>query len=156
MPILFRHAAAVAAVIAIPCFASVAMAQTVKSPASIQKALTVLNRVTDHTRRLVEAKNYATLPHENEEIKEGAEALEKSLAGESPDFKKTVEPLLKSAVEGSQHVTDAAMARDDAKLKANFETFAASVRKLFAAFPDNVQPLPPNSGQQKAGEKPGK
>jgi hypothetical protein len=136
-------------------FVNVAAGQTVKAPEPIQKALTVLNRVTDHTGRLVAAKNFAQLSHENMEFKEGVEALEKSLGGEAADFKAKVEPLIKKVQDDSQHVADAGTAKDEAKVTANYAVMTESVKKLFAAFPANVQPLSPNRGQQKAEEKGG-
>ena len=62
------------ALAAILSVSGVADAQTLTSPDAVKRALTVLNRVKDHTGRLVAARNYAQLSHENEEFKEGAEA----------------------------------------------------------------------------------
>lgn len=132
-----------------------AAGRSLKTPEPVQKALTVLNRVTDHTGRLVTAKNFAQLPHENMEFKEGVEALEKSLAGEAADLKSKVGPLIKKAQDDSQKVTDAAATKDEAKVTANFAVMTESVKKLFAAFPANVQPAAPNRAQQKAEEKGG-
>jgi hypothetical protein len=117
-----------------------------KSAASAQQALATLNRVVGHTQRLITAKNYARLPHENGEFEEGAEALERAIANESPDFKSKVEPLLTKAQADSQSVADAATAHDDAKLAAAHAAFADSVKAVLAAFPPEAQPLPPSRG----------
>src|SRR6185312_3994653 len=63
----------------------------------VKKALATLNRVVGHTQRLIDAKNYERLPHENGEFQEGAEALVKGIAPEPAAFKAKVEPLLKTA-----------------------------------------------------------
>jgi hypothetical protein len=132
------------------CAASLALAAgpaladaTLKSPAAVQKALSTLNRVVVHTQRLIDAKNYTRLPHENGEFKEGAEALEKDIAKEPADFKATVKPLLEKAEADSQSVADAAEAHDDAKLATTHAAFADSVQAVLAAFPASVQPPPP-------------
>ncbi len=116
-----------------------------KSPKKVQTALATLNRVVDHTARLIQAKNYPHLLHENDEFKEGSEALEKSIAREPADFKAKVEPLLKQADADSQSIADAATAKDDAKLATNHEALSNSVRALIATFPDSVQPPPPSA-----------
>jgi hypothetical protein len=120
-----------------------ATAQTMKSPQDVTAALGTFSRVVLHTQLLINAKNYARLPHENGEIKEGSEALEKSIAGEPAAFKARVEPLLKKVDANSQSVADAADAHDDAKLAQNHDALAASVKLLLAAFPASVQPPPP-------------
>src|ERR1700733_13016803 len=71
--------------------------QQVKSPSEVQKALSVMNRVLDHTQRLIQAKNYSQLPRENTEFVEGSQALEKSLTSEPEAFKTKVEGLVKKA-----------------------------------------------------------
>jgi hypothetical protein len=111
-----------------------------KSPAKVQKALSTFDRVVDHTGRLITAKNYTHLPHENDEFKEGGEALEKAIAKEPDDFKAKIAPLLQKAEADSQSVADAAKAKDDAKLATNHDALAASVKDLIAAFPEAVKP----------------
>lgn len=115
-------------------------ALALQAPAKAKAALTVLNRVVGHTERLITARNYTRLPHENGEFKEGAEALEKAVAGEPATFKAKVEPLLKQAEADSQSVADAADARDDAKLASTHAAFAASVSRVLTAFPPEVRP----------------
>jgi hypothetical protein len=124
-----------------------------KSPTQVQKALGTLNRVVDHTGRLISAKNYAQLPHENGEFKEGSEALEKSIASDDGGFKSRIAPLLQKAEANSQNIAEAAMAHDDTKLASNHEALKDSVRAILAAFPSNVQPPPPSAAQEKAEEK---
>jgi hypothetical protein len=120
---------------------SSAFAQTaLQSPARVQTALGTLSRVVDHTQRLITAGNYARLPHENEEFKEGLEALERSIAKDPAGFKAKVAPLLQRARAGSQGVADAAPTHDVARLAAAHTALADSVQAVFAAFPDSVQP----------------
>jgi hypothetical protein len=133
----------IAGVLALPFTFAAAMALAdapLKSPAKVQKALASFNRVVDHTERLITAKNYTHLPHENDEFKEGGEALEKAISKEPDDFKAKVAPLLQKAEADSQSVADAAKAKDDAKLAANHDALAASVKDLIDAFPDAVKP----------------
>jgi hypothetical protein len=113
-----------------------------QSPDQVKKALGTLNRVVDHTQRLITAKNYTRLPHENGEFQEGAEALETGITGEPAAFKAKVEPLLKQAEAASKSVADAADAKDDAKLASTHAAFAASVSKVLMVFPAEVRPQP--------------
>ena len=121
---------------------------TFKSPAKVQKALATLNRVVDHTARLIQAKNYDHLLHENNEFKEGSEALEKSIAKAPADFKAKIDPLLKQTDADSQSIADAATAKDDAKLATTHDALTNSVKTLLAAFPDNVQPPSPSASKE--------
>ena len=129
-----------AAAVSLSLLTGAAFADAMKSPQKVQNALGTLNRVVDHTQRLITAKNYPHVLHENDEFKEGAEALEKSIAKEPADFKSKVEPLLKKAEADSQSVADAATAKDAAKLAANHAALADSVKALLVAFPAEVQP----------------
>jgi hypothetical protein len=130
--------------VGIACFIGPASAQVeMNSPQQVKNALATFPRVVLHTQILIDAKNYVRLPHENGEIKEGSEALEKSIAAEPVDFKSRVEPLLRKVDADSQSVADAADAHDDAKLAKNHAALASSVKLLLAAFPDSVQPPPP-------------
>jgi hypothetical protein len=108
----------------------------------VKKALATLNRVVGHTQRLIDAKNYERLPHENGEFQEGAEALDKGIAPEPAAFKAKVAPLLKKAEADSQSVADAAGKHDDSGLAKTHAAFAASVVQVLAVFPANVQPQP--------------
>src|SRR5262245_65631673 len=65
--------------------------------AGARTALGVLNRVVNHTQRLITAQNFTRLPHEDGEFKEGVEALESAIAHEPADFKQQVEPLIRQA-----------------------------------------------------------
>src|ERR1700761_2836028 len=85
-----------------------AAAQEMKSPQDVMHALATFPRTVLHTQILIDAKNYTRLPHENGEVKEGTEALEKSIADEPAGFKAKVEPLLKKADADSQAIADAA------------------------------------------------
>ena len=116
-----------------------------KSPAQVRHALGTLNRVVNHTQRLIEAKNYARLPQENSEFNEGIEALQKDIVGESVSLKATVQPLISKSQADSKSVADAATAHDDAKLATTHAAFTDSVKALIAAFPAGVQPSAPGS-----------
>jgi hypothetical protein len=106
----------------------------------VKKALATLNRVVGHTQRLIDAKNYERLPHENGEFQEGAEALVKGITPEPAAFKAKVSPLLKKAEADSQSVADAAGKHDDAALARTHAAFAASVVQVIAVFPQEVRP----------------
>lgn len=124
--------------------AAPAAAQSVKqSPEEIKHALATFPRVVLHTQILMDAKNYARLPHENQEIKEGAEALHTSISTESTAFKAKVDPLIQKAETDSQALADASGTGDRAKMDAAHATLDASVKALLAAFPASVQPPPP-------------
>jgi len=124
-----------------------------KSPAEVQKALGVLNRVVDHTRRLIAAKNYAQLPGENNEFKQGSQALDMTLAGEPAEFKSRVDPLLAKANMESENIAKAANTRDDGKLAASHEALANSVKEILAFFPADAQPTSPNLAEERQEEK---
>jgi hypothetical protein len=125
------------------CIGPAAAQETMKSPQQVMNALATFPRTVLHTQILIAAKNYPRLPHENGEVKEGTEALEKSIAAEPAAFKAKVEPLLKKADADSQGIADAANAHDDAKLASAHAAYASSVKLLLAAFPASVQPPPP-------------
>lgn len=133
-----------AAIVAFSLPAPVTFAQTtLASPAQVQNALATLDRVVHHTQRLITAKNYSRLPHENSEFREGAEALARAISTEPADFKEKVTPLLKRAEGDSQSMAAAAAAQDDAKLAETHAALASSVKAVVAAFPDDVQPKRP-------------
>ena len=121
--------------------ASIASAQApLKSPVQVKQALGTLNRVVGHTQRLIDAKNYARLPHENAEFKEGIEALDASIAGESAQFKSAVATLIDQSRGDSQSLADAAQVHDPASLAAAHAALADAVKSLVAAFPAEVRP----------------
>jgi hypothetical protein len=120
-----------------------------KSPKKVEKSLATFNRVVDHTARLITAKNYTHLLHENDELKEGAEALEKNIAKEPDDFQAKVKPLLEKAEADSQALADAAKAKDDDRLSSAHAALVASVSALIGAFPAAVQPPPGKAKEPK-------
>ncbi len=114
-----------------------------KAPADVKKALGTLNRVVGHMGRLIDAKNFDRLSHENEEIVEGAEALEKAIANEPAAFKTKVQALVKKAEAQSAEVARVGKAdRDEAKARGALATLAANVKEVVAVFPADVQPAP--------------
>jgi hypothetical protein len=125
----------------------------VKSPADVKAALGTLNRVVDHTQRLITAKNYGQLPHENEEFKEGSDALQKAVTAEPASFKQQVDPLLQKANMASNDIAAAAKDHNDAKLMRSHAELEGTMKDILAAFPKDVQPPPPNVTQEKAEER---
>jgi hypothetical protein len=124
--------------------ANAAFAQAAaQDPAGVSAALGVLNRVVGHTQRLIAAKNFTRLPHEDGEFKEGVEALESAIAHEPADLKRKVEPLIKQAEDRSHALAAAAGEGNPATLNAAHDALADSVRALIAAFPQSgPQPVP--------------
>lgn len=130
---------AVTLVLAVPV-----QAQSIKqSPQEVTHALATFPRVVLHTQILMDAKNYARLPHENKEIQEGAAALKTSISAEPAGFHGKVDPLIQQAVSDSQALSDVSASGDAAKMDAAHNKLAVSVKALLAAFPASVQPPPP-------------
>ena len=114
-----------------------------RAPADVKKALGTMNRVVGHMGRLVDAKNLDRLSHENEELVEGAEALEKAIANEPPAFKTKVMALVKKAEAQSAEVAKAGTKdHDEAKARSALTTLGANVKEVVAVFPADVQPAP--------------
>jgi hypothetical protein len=146
-----------AALAFVTCADSATPAQPqLQSPQQVQTALGTLNRVVHHTDRLIAAKNYARLPHENGELKEGMEALEKSIAKEPVAFRHVVEPLMNQVRVDSQSVADAAALHDDTKLSTTHAALADSVKAVITAFPANVQPAPVDVSTKNNADRAGK
>jgi hypothetical protein len=144
--------------ISVTCLAAgigVAAAQTpqLSSPAQVQKALGAMNRVVDHTQRLIAVKNFNQLPRENEEFVEGSDALKQSIASDQAAFKTKVEALLQKADANSKDLAAASSAADPAKLSRLHDELANSVRQVVAAFATTVQPGPANVSEEKQEEK---
>jgi hypothetical protein len=150
---LLHKALAIALVsVAATLAASAGFAQAAaQDPASVSVALGVLNRVVGHTQRLIAAKNFTRLPHEDGEFKEGVEALESAIAREPADFKRKVEPLIKQAEDRSHALAVASDQGNPATLNAAHDALADSVRTLIAAFPEGERPpvpAPPAAGEK--------
>ena len=150
-----RSAAAlsIACIVAVPAAAEVNSSKGVNSPRQVQQALGTLNRVADHTGRLIPGRKYSLLLTENNEFKEGAAALSSTLSSQPADLKAAVEPMLNKASEASQTIADEASSGNRAKLAADQATLASSVKQLIAAFPADVRPARPNLAREKAEEK---
>ena len=134
---------------------SLAFAQTpeLSAPGQAQKALTAINRVVDHTQRLIAAKNYNQLPRENEEFMEGSDALKKSIAGDPAAFKTKVEALLDKADANSKELAAASSGSDPSKLLRLHDDLANSVRQIVSAFPNDARPSAANVNEEKQEEK---
>jgi hypothetical protein len=124
--------------LAAPAFA----ATPLKAPQSVKGGLRVLHQVVGHTGRLIEAKDYATVPKEHHEIVEGAAMLREGLFQEPAAFKAQVEPRLEKALAASAALAAPAAAKDDVKLAAAHAAFAAAVKDVLALFPAELHPKP--------------
>jgi hypothetical protein len=116
--ISIRHAVVVfTASLCVPLAAGTASAQTAgRSAQQVQRSLGDLNRVVDHTQRLIAGQNFDQLSRENDEFQEGSRALEKSIATEPSDFKIMIAAMLEKARAVSKHLADAAQTPDAATL----------------------------------------
>jgi sporulation protein YlmC with PRC-barrel domain len=134
---------------------SFAIAQTpeLSAPGQAQKALTALNRVVDHTQRLIAAKNYNQLTRENDEFMEGSDALKKSIAGDPAAFKTKVEALLEKADANSKELAAASSGSDASKLSRLHDDLANSVRQIVSAFPNDARPSAANVNEERQEEK---
>jgi hypothetical protein len=148
-----RNTLLCAAALSLACVVGASAAIEVKAPKQVQQALGTLNRVVDHTGRLISAKNYTQLPAENNEFKEGTSALQKTLSEQSRSLRTKVRPMLNKAREEAQSLADAASSNDNAKLAAIHVALANSVKGIIGAFPTNVQPGPPNVAREQEEQK---
>jgi sporulation protein YlmC with PRC-barrel domain len=134
---------------------SFALAQTpeLSAPGQAQKALTAMNRVVDHTQRLIAAKNYNQLPRENEEFMEGSDALKKSIAGDPAAFKTKIEALIEKADANSKELAAASSGSDASKLSRLHDDLANSLRQIVSAFPTDARPSAANVNEERQEEK---
>jgi hypothetical protein len=126
-----------------PAVAAAAPAAAAKSQNDVKKGLRIFNQVVGHTGRLVAAKSYEHVAHENEEVVEGAEILRDGLKGQPADLKAKAEPLVAKAVAASASLAEISKTKDEAKVTAAHTAFADSVATLIAAFPEDMHPAPP-------------
>jgi hypothetical protein len=82
--------------------------------------------------------------------------LEKGIADEPADFRTNVQKYIAQASAASQHLADASVDHDDAKLASTHAEFADAVRELIAQFPGNVRPSPPNLAHERVEYQSGK
>ncbi len=135
--------------------AGTASAQTTgQSPQQVQKSLGDLNRVVDHTQRLIVSQKFNQLSRENDEFQEGARALEKSIAAEPSDFKMKIAGMLERAKAESKHLANAAQTPDGATLARIHTSLADAVKEILAAFPNSVHPGSPNLAEEQQEERP--
>jgi hypothetical protein len=116
-------------------------AESTKATDSVKKGLRIFNQVVGHTGRLITAKSYDSVPHEHEEVVEGAEILREGLAANA-DMKAKAEPAIVKAVAASTTLSDLSKSKDDAKINAAHAAFADSVKDLIALFPEDLRPQP--------------
>jgi hypothetical protein len=112
-----------------------------------------MNRVVDHTQRLIAAKNFNQLPRENEEFIEGSNALKRSISGDPAAFKTKIEALIDKADANSKDLAAASGGSDASKLSRLHEELANSVRQIVSAYPSEAQPSAANLSDEKQEEK---
>jgi hypothetical protein len=135
--------------------AGTASAQTAgQSPQQVQRSLGDLNRVVDHTQRLIVGQKFNQLSRENDEFQEGSRALEKSIATEPSDFKVKIAAMLEKAKAESKHLADAAQTPDGATLARIHTSLADAVKEILAAFPNSAHPGSPNLAEEQQEERP--
>ena len=135
--------------------AGTALAQTAgRSPQQVQTSLGDLNRVVDHTQRLIAGQKFDQLSRENDEFQEGAQSLEKSISTEPSDFKMKIAAMLERAKAESKHLADAAQTPDGATLARIHTSLADAVKEILAAFPNSVHPGSPNLAEEQQEERP--
>ncbi len=116
-------------------------AQTaLKSPQTVKTGLRILNQVVGHTGRLIAAKSYDQVPREAGEFTDGVAVLREGLAGEPAAFKAKIEPLIEKALKASSAMVDAAKAGNEATLTTTYDQFAAAVKVVIEAFPEDLRP----------------
>jgi hypothetical protein len=135
--------------------AGTASAQTAgQSPLRVQRSLGDLNRVVDHTERLIAGQKFNQLSRENDEFQEGSRALEKSIASEPSDFKAKIAAMLEKAKAESKHLADAAQTPDGVTLARIHTSLADAVKEILVAFPNSVRPGSPNLAEEQQEERP--
>jgi hypothetical protein len=132
-----------------------ASAQTAgPSPQQVQRSLGDLNRVVDHTQRLIAGQKFDQLSRENDEFQRGSQALEKSIAAEPSDFKIKIAAMLEMAKAQAKHLAEAAQTPDAATLARIHTSLADAVKEILAAFPNSVRPGSPNLAEEQQEERP--
>jgi hypothetical protein len=114
-----------------------------KSPDDVKTGLRLLVQVSNDFKRQITAKNFARIPHENQEYTEAAEALRSAIKDEPADFKAKVETRLKAAVSAYQKVSDMSADTPDVdKLMAEHAKAVTAMNALFDLFPAELRPDP--------------
>jgi hypothetical protein len=119
-------------------------AQTIfKSPDSVRAGLRIMNQVVRHTGQLIASKTYDQLPHERREFDEGLDTLQEGIGNQPADFKTKLGPLIAKARVASSAISEAAQTHNDAALGVSHGQFAAAVKALTEAFPEELRPRAP-------------
>ena len=143
-----RVASVLAAIAIALCLGSIASAQ-LKSPDDVKTALRILVQVSNDFKRQISNKNFARVPHENQEYKEAADGLRTAIKDEPDDFKAKVEAKLKDAVAAEQKVSDmSASATDADALMAEQNKAVTAMNTVFDLFPAELRP-DPNAAPQR-------
>ena len=114
------------------------------APDDVKTGLRILNQVVGHTGRLIDSKNYDTVPREHHEILEGAEILREAVAKEPEAFRNEVDGMLDEVEAASSALEEPSKAHDAAKLEAAHTALAAAVHRVLDEFPQDLQPTPRN------------
>lgn len=136
-------------------FATTSFAATaaLQSPDKVKNCLWLMMQVTNDFDRQITRKNYARLPHENEEFKEATGALTQAIANEPANFKAKVTRAIQKALAAAQKIADLRRSSDDAKLRTGHGKLLKAVNAVFAFFPENLRP-DPNVQPGRAGGAP--
>jgi hypothetical protein len=114
--------------------------QHLMAPDDVRTGLRILNQVVGHTGRLIDSKNYDTVPREHHEIVEGAEILRDALAKEPEDFRNKIDGMLDKVVAASSALEEPSKMHDDDKLATAHMALAKSVHMVLDEFPEDLQP----------------
>ena len=125
---------------ALPTFAQ----DNLMHPDDVKTGLRIINQVVGHTGRLIDSKNYDTVPGEHHEIVEGAEILREALQNEPETFRKKIGAMLDDVVAASSALEPPSKMHDDAKLAVAHTAMADAVHAVLDQFPKDLQPTPRN------------
>ena len=115
-------------------------AQELKNADQIGYTLKLITHVSNDFLRQVERKTYDRIGHENEELHEATEALDKAVANEAPTLKQQVSVALKDVVAAGDATAAKASTKDDAVLRTSHGELAKKIAALDALFPAAMRP----------------
>jgi hypothetical protein len=122
--------------------AHTAVAAEPKAPQQVHTALMILASVYADMDRKLADKQFARLPHENQEFQDGSGAMRDAIANEPADFKTKVETALGSSLKAADHVAEVSKTQDAAHVKSAIDALAASMRTLNGLFPEALRAEP--------------
>ena len=137
---LRKHLFAMLAGAALIMTAPLAQAQELKNAEQIGYTLKLITHVSNDFLRQVDRKTFDRIGHENEELHEATEALEKAVANEAPSLKQQVSVALKDVVAAGDAVAAKASTNDEAVLRTSHGELAKKVAALDALFLAAMRP----------------